>query len=130
MNREYTICKSKIPGIGAPNIYHNVCPMCCSAIGHIKYNGSLLCDECYIQFKMKNNVLMDDNTFIVTKDGERYIGVITGYQHRIGYNEDKFYIYLNVNEENYSIWYDGWMTEKELAKICVNYKINIPELLK
>lgn len=113
---------------------YSICPSCASAIGNIEYNGVLLCEECYTGFKMKNNKIsnasMDDNTFIVTKDGEQYVGAITGYQHRIGRDEDKFYICLNVNEENWSIWYDGWKSEKELAKICDGYKINIPELLK
>lgn len=113
---------------------YNICPSCASAIGHIKYNGVCLCEECYIRIIMMNNkisnVLLDDNTFIVTKDGEQYIGVITGYQHRMGHDENKFYIHLNVNEADWSIWYDGWKSEKELAKICDNYKINIPELLK
>lgn len=113
---------------------YRICPSCASAIGNIEYNGVLLCEECYIHTKMQRNkmgnTLMEDNTFIVTKDGERYVGVITGYQHRIGRDEDKFYIYLDVNEESWSIWYDGWKSEKELAKICDGYKINIPELLK
>lgn len=113
---------------------YDVCPMCSSAIGRIKYNGLLLCEECYIQIKIKSNkisnALLDNNTFIVTKDGEQYVGLITGYQHKIGRNEDKFYIYLNVNEDNFSIWYNGWKSEKELAIFCDNYKINIPELLK
>lgn len=113
---------------------YNVCPSCGLAIGHIKCDGLYLCEECYIHTKMQrnkiSNVLMEDNTFTVTKDGEQYVGVITGYQHRIGRDEDKFYIYLNVNEESWSIWYDGWTSEKELAKICDNYKINIPKLLK
>lgn len=114
--------------------YYDRCPMCNSAIGQIKYNGVLLCEECHIQMKMKSNKIsnasLDDNTFVVTKDEERYIGVITGYQHRMCRNEEKFYIYLSVNEKDWSIWYNGWESEKELAKICDNYKINIPELLK
>lgn len=76
---------------------YNVCPSCASAIGSIKYNGTLLCEECYIHTKMQrnkvSNTLMYDNTFIVTKDGEQHIGVIIGFQHRIGHNEDKF-LYL------------------------------------
>lgn len=113
---------------------YNICTVCTSAIGNIEYKGILLCEDCYIQMKIKdnniNNVLLDDNTFVVTKDGERYIGAIIGFQHRMGHDEDKFYIYLNVNEARFSIWYDGWMTEKELAKICDNYKINIEKLLE
>lgn len=113
---------------------YDVCPLCATAIANMEYNGMFLCEECYIRTKMRrnniSNTLMEDNTFIVTKSEEQHVGVITGYQHRMGRNEDKFYIYLNVNGENFSIWYDGWQTEKELAKICDKYKINIPKLLK
>lgn len=78
---------------------YNVCPLCASAIGSVEYNGILLCEECYICTKMQrnkmSNTLMDDNTLVVIKDGQRYVGVITGFQHRIGRDEDKFYIYLD-----------------------------------
>lgn len=84
--------------------------------------------------KIKSNTIenrdLEDNTFIVKKNKNIHIGLIRGYQHRTGDKSgDKYYAHINVNEDNYSIWYDSWVTEKELIKMCENYKINIEALL-
>ena len=99
------------------------------------YCGAELCDSCLIDARLKDNLKsnnnLDDNTFEVNKYGKTFIGTIRGYQHMIGENgNDKFYVYMNVNDDNYSIWHNNWVTERDLIQICDNYKINVKKLLK
>lgn len=71
---------------------------------------------------------MKVNTFKIIKNDKEYFGVITGYQCRKGY-DDKYYLYMNVNEENFSIWYDNWYTKKEIAKCCDGWYIDKNDLI-
>lgn len=111
-----------------------VCPRCNEALGKIEYKGVYICECCYTNIRlyenMFNNKKLQDNTFIVKKNGKEYIGTIIGYQHKIGSVNDKFFVYLDVNEDDFSIWFNDWMTEEELIRSCEKYKINIEKLLK
>jgi hypothetical protein len=98
-----------------------------------KINGIKMCEECYIKRKIEENLILKRdsltvNTFRVVKNDNYYFGVITGYQCRKGY-EDKFYLHMNINEENFSIWLNDWFTEKEIAKSCDGWNIDIDELI-
>lgn len=100
------------------------------------FDDMKMCKDCYINRKIQvnkfNNFLnrdMADNTFEYIRDGKSYIGSIIGYQHKKG-SEDKFYLHMNVNEKTFSIWFDNWMTKKEIAKAVDKWRINIQELLK
>lgn len=110
------------------------CLKCNCAISTIKYLGTPLCEECHIGVKIAENYVrngeLEDNTFTVTKGDKKYTGSILGYQHMTYKSGDKYYIHLNVNERDFSIWYDGWKTEGELVKICDRYKINKTKLLE
>ena len=112
-----------------------VCPICGSSVANITYRGVQMCNDCYIKMKIQNNLFenhdLEDNTFLVKKNDNNYVGLITGYQHKTGTKQnDKFYVYLNVNEEDFSIWYNSWVTEEELVQRCEKYKINVDELIK
>ena len=109
--------------------------MCGASWGSIKHKGVYVCDKCFIEIRMRENLInnkeLKNNIFIVKKNGKEYVGLITGYQHRIGnVDEDKFYIYMNQTDDDFCIFYNGWMTEKELVKVCDRYKIDVQELLK
>lgn len=112
----------------------NKCPMC-GMYKKLDYElGSIkMCKDCFCHRKIElnnlNNEILQDNTFKHIKNGKPYFGNIVGYQHRKGY-DDKFYIRLDVNEENYSIWFDSWQTENEMAKYIDKWRINIEELFK
>lgn len=127
--------KLKLNKEGGGIIKFNVCPICKCRLVSSNYNGVGLCDECIIDAKLedntKTNMLLEDNTFIRTKYGKTHVGSIIGYQHKTNNTgDDKYYVYMNVNEDNYSIWADGWKTERELIQFCDNYKINVDDLLK
>lgn len=96
-------------------------------------DGIKMCEECYIRTKIDRNIKnknnIQTNIFKVLSHDKEYYGVITGYQHRKGY-EDKFYIHMNINEADFSIWYNNWFTEKEIAKSCDSWNINVDELLQ
>lgn len=109
--------------------------MCGTSWGNIRYKDANVCDKCFIEIRLRENFInnkdLENNSFIVEKNGKEYIGLIMGYQHRVGnVDEDKFYIYLNQIDGDFSIFYNGWMTEKELIKVCNRYKIDIHKLLK
>jgi hypothetical protein len=59
---------------------------------------------------------MKDNTFKVVKNGNEHFGSIWGIQIQYGCPK-KYYLHMNVNEENYSIWFDNWFTLKEMEDI-------------
>lgn len=129
-----SIVKLKLNKRGGGIIKFNVCPICKCRLVSTSYCGVELCDSCLIDARLKDNLKsnnnLKDNTFTVTKYGKTFIGRIRGYQHIIGESgSDKFYVYMNVNEDNYSIWYDNWVTERDLIQMCENYKINIAKLL-
>lgn len=130
-----SIAKLKLNKGGGGIIKFNVCPICKFRLVSSNYNGVGLCEECIIDAKLedntKTNMLLEDNTFIRTKYGKTHVGSIIGYQHKTNNaGDDKYYVYMNVNEDNYSIWSDGWKTERELIQFCDNYKINVDDLLK
>jgi hypothetical protein len=110
------------------------CPVC-NMYHALDYeiDGVKMCEECYchrkIQMNNYSNECLQDNTFKYVKDGKSYFGNILGYQCRKGY-DDKFFIRLDVNEDNFSIWFDSWQTEKEMAKYIDKWRINIQEFIK
>jgi len=112
-----------------------MCPKCNSMLGIIEYRGILLCKDCYIQIRLQendfNNNDLEDNTFVVKEKDREYYGVILGYQHKLCESQyDKFYLHINVQDGDYYIFYDNWMTKKEIMNSCDRFKINVEKLLK
>lgn len=92
-----------------------------------------VCQECYAKHKCLVNEYkrseLSRNTFIVRKYGEDFTGIITGYQHKKG-SQDKFYLHMNANKDGFSIWFDNWMTESEIAISVDKWNICIEDLLQ
>jgi hypothetical protein len=113
----------------------NVCPRCNAALVTKEYNGVKLCDNCYTDVRLADNFFkgasLEENTFVVIKNREEYVGKIIGIQHTIkNQKSDKFFVHLSVNEDHFSIWYNTWMTARELINACDRFKINIGKLLE
>lgn len=113
----------------------NMCQACKGEFATIEYKGSKLCKDCYIRIKLQENTInnkdLRDNTFVVKGNGKEYYGTILGYQHKISESRyDKFYLHINVTDGDYYIFYDNWLTQKEIMNSCNRFKINIEKLLK